>query len=145
MARFLINSYIYQLVCGPVRIKEQTSERHMFKRDWTAPSNTNIHNTLHLNSERNWEDLCIQFQNNNHVLLLLQTTITKSRWVRFSSRFLQTSHRRFVNATWVFCCVNLISSRSWRTWEMNQITPHTLHSRDDLSIGRFRFVWDRDL
>ena len=49
------------LVCGSVRIKEQTSSRHMFKRDWTMYSNISNYSTL--NSEHNWEDLCIEFRN----------------------------------------------------------------------------------
>ena len=36
-------------------IKEQTSQRHMFKRDWTTYST--INNYVTLSSEHNWEDL----------------------------------------------------------------------------------------
>ena len=59
---FLIQTAIYTwLVCGYVRIKEQTPLIHMLKRNWTTSLNFINHSTL--NSEHNLEDLCIQVRN----------------------------------------------------------------------------------
>jgi hypothetical protein len=44
-----------------VKIKEQTSWKHVSKRDWTTSSI--IHRYSTLDSENNWEDLCIQLRN----------------------------------------------------------------------------------
>ena len=90
----------------------------MFKRDWTTSSHFSNHSTL--NSEHNWENLCI-FQW-RHTLLI---TITKLRDVQLSIQFLLMliidvlmQHK--------FHCVNQIG-RSWRTWKTNWITPTDLN------------------
>jgi hypothetical protein len=64
----------------------------MFKIDWTTSSD--IYNYSKLNSEYNWEDLCIQF--NKHTLLI---AITKLEEVRFCIRFLHMFHCKYSNAT----------------------------------------------
>ena len=45
-------------------MKEQTSQKHLFKRDQTKFSNNNY---FVLNSEHNWEDLCIQVRNQQNM------------------------------------------------------------------------------
>ena len=39
------------LVCGPVRIKEQSPQKHMFERDWTTKWSFIYHSTLNSESQ----------------------------------------------------------------------------------------------
>ena len=71
------------LVCGSVRIKEQTSQRHMFKREWNMSSNSTNYSTL--NSEHDWKDLCTQEGVNKHALLITITKLRKSDFANASS------------------------------------------------------------
>ena len=54
-----LDEFVEQLgyVCGLVSIKEQTPSRHVIERDCTSFSN--FINYVTLNSEHDWEDLCI--------------------------------------------------------------------------------------
>ena len=92
----------------------------MFKKAWTTSSNINNYSTL--NSEHNWEGLCIYSRNQQHALLI---TITNQGRSNFQFDFcicfiidmlLQCD----------FCCVNLIG-RSWRTWKEELHDTHMLY------------------
>lgn len=101
-----------------MRINEQTSLRHMFRRYWSSSSNINNYSTP--NTEHSWEDICIQLQNQQTCILIFKTEFGE---VWFSILFLQTSRRRFANAHELICCVNLIS-RSWRPCKTNPNITH---------------------
>jgi hypothetical protein len=77
-------------VCGSMRIKEQTSQRHVLERNYIASSNINNFSTL--TNEHDWEELCIS----KHALPI---TKTKVGGVQFSIQFLHILHHRFANAT----------------------------------------------
>jgi hypothetical protein len=66
-----------------------------------------------INSEHNWEDLCIPFKKWTNM-------ITISSEVQFPIRSSLMQHR--------FRCVNAFG-RSWRAWQTNWITP-TYHLRE---------------
>jgi hypothetical protein len=78
-----------------MRIKEQTSLRHMFQRDWTTP--VSFINYTTLNNEHKWEDLCIQLRINKHELLI---SMPKS----WEVQFLLMLHHRLASATHVSLC-----------------------------------------
>ena len=62
-------------------------------------SNSNNYSTL--NSEHNWEDLCIHLRNQQtHT----SNNIPKSGEIQFSNQFLQMFHHRFANVAWVLSC-----------------------------------------
>ena len=98
-----------------MRIKEQTSERHMFERDWTT-SSKNV-NSSTLDGEHNWEDLYIQLRNP-------ETCTSDSAKLGREGEGVDCCRCFIVNLLiqCAFCCVNLFG-RSWGTWERNLITP----------------------
>ena len=118
-------------MCGSVRIKEQTPQRHTSKRDWTTSSIYNNYYTLTI--EHNREGLCMYILN--------QQTCTSNELnnvgeIRFSILFILMFVVDFPMQH-KFCFVNL-TSRSCRTWKSNQITSTYL--KEDLHFK----IWHRN-
>ena len=105
---WVLFDYFSQLMCGSVRIKEQTPQRHTSKRDWTTSSIYNNYYTLTI--EHNREGLCMYILN--------QQTCTSNELnnvgeIRFSILFILMFVVDFPMQH-KFCFVNL-TSRSCRT------------------------------
>ena len=128
------------LVCGSMRIKEKTSRKHMFKRDWTTSSNNNNYSTL--NSEHNWEDVWIQLRN--------QQTCTSDNYnlIRGGPIFnpiLHMFHCRFAIATWVLLCkCNSLKLKNMKNETNDTHIPKVLNTIIDIQMPpqEYALMWE---